>query len=594
MQKLLAYPFDSKIILQNKKKIKKEFEASSLQFLEKKIAILGGSTTHDIKNCIELFLLKESIKPIFYESEYGQYYEDAVFGSEKLDTFSPDIIFIHTSNRNIASLPNITQDIDDINYLLDTEFAKYEHIWTALNNKFKCPIIQNNFEYPFYRILGNKDASDFHGHTNFITRFNMKLYEFAQNNSFLHINDINYLSADYGLEKWSEPFYWHMYKYALSLEAIPHLAFSVSNIIKSIFGKNKKALALDLDNTLWGGIIGDDGVENIEIGHETSTGQVYLEFQSYLKKIKQLGIILNIVSKNEHKNAIVGLEHKDSQIKPDDCILIKANWNPKSENLNEMIAELDLTQESFVFIDDNPAEREIIKRNLPNVAVPEMLAPENYIKTIDRSGFFEVTTFSKDDLSRNKMYKDNIERKIIQNSFENYADYLLSLEMRVEIKPFEDIYLSRITQLTNKTNQFNLTTKRYTGEEITEVKNNPNKIDIYGKLEDKFGDNGVVSVVIGEIKHKELHIDLWLMSCRVLKRDMELAMLDKIIHIALEKNIEYIIGYYYKTTKNEMVADFYKKLGFEELSITDNGDSIWKYTINKNYIPQNTVIAIKK
>ena len=223
-----------------------------------------------------------------------------------------------------------------------------------------------------------------------------------------------------------------MYKYAVSLDAIPTLAFNVANIIKSIYGKNKKALALDLDNTLWGGVVGDDGVEGLQIGHETSTGQIYEEFQQYLKLIQSTGVILNIASKNEEENARAGLNHPGMILKASDFISVKANWNPKSENLLTMAQELSLGVDSFVFVDDNPAEREIIRQQVKGVGVPELGKAEGYIRAIDHSGYFEMTSFSSDDSKRNEMYKENAARAKLQSSYADYSDYLKFLEMVAE------------------------------------------------------------------------------------------------------------------------------------------------------------------
>lgn len=591
MHPLLQYPFDSQLLLRRRKPIRKELLATP-DLIENRIAILGGSTTHDIKDMLELFLLDQGIRPVFFESEYAQYWQDAMFGNPELSNLQPDIIFIHTSNRNITAFPELESSTAEVDALLEQTLSHFTVMWDKLWETYHCPIIQNNFEYPFYRLLGNQDASNIHGKTNFITRLNLKFYEYAQTHEQFYINDINYLSADYGLEKWSNPFYWHMYKYALCMDAIPRLAFSVSNIIKSLFGKNKKAFALDLDNTLWGGVVGDDGVENLELGQETSMGQVYTEFQQYLKAHKKLGVLLNVVSKNDHENAIAGLQHPDSVLTPEDFISIKANWEPKSLNLVQMADELTLLPESFVFVDDNPAERAIIRQQIPGTAVPELDTVEHYINVIDRSGFFEVTNFSKDDLNRNEMYKENIARAQMQQSFANYEDYLLSLDMKATIRPFESLYMSRIAQLTNKSNQFNLTTRRYTQEEIERTAADPNYITLYGKLEDCFGDNGVVSVVIGQIKGEQLDIILWLMSCRVLKRDMEFAMMDTLAQKARRMGIKKLVGYYFPTTKNSMVKNFYDLQGFTKTVEAEDGGTIWELDLSRNYTNKNNVIQI--
>lgn len=253
--KELNYPFNSQYILQNKRKIKKQLLNKNKAWIEKRIAILGGSTTANIRSALELFLLNHGIKVDFYESEYGKFYEDAVFSNSELDEFKPDIVYIYTSNRNVTAYPTLSDSAEVVEEILKTEIEKYISIWRNIATRFHCPIIQNNFEMPLYRLMGNKDASDIHGAVNFLARLNLLFYEYAQTHNNFFICDINYISADYGLKEWSDPFYWYMYKYALNVNAIPSLAFNVANIIKSILGKNKKGLVLDLDNTLWGGLL---------------------------------------------------------------------------------------------------------------------------------------------------------------------------------------------------------------------------------------------------------------------------------------------------------------------------------------------------
>ena len=591
----LEYPYNGELLYQNKKKLKKQLLAQldEKSCLHKKIAILGGSTTRDIKLMLELFLLNYGIKPEFYESEFNQYYQDAMFPNQELEEFAPDVIFLHTSFRNITQFPALSDTPETVEELLQAEYRKYEKMWTRLAQVYHCVIIQNNFEYPYYRMMGNKDASDIHGKVNYITRLNLKFYEYAQQTANFYIHDINYLSAQYGLEAWSDPFYWHSYKYALCVPAIPDFAFSVAKIIKSVYGRNKKAFVLDLDNTLWGGIVGDDGVENLVLGHETSAGQVYCAFQEYLKSYKEIGILLNIDSKNAYDNAIAGLNHPAGVLRPDDFITIKANWEPKDRNLVQIAKELNLMPDSMVFVDDNPAEREIVRAQVPGAAVPDMpIEPAYYARTIDRSGFFEITSLSEDDTKRTAMYQENARRAREEAAFENYEDYLKALDMKAEIKPFAPVYMARIAQLTNKSNQFNLTTRRYSQAEIEKLAADGNYITLYGKLEDKFGDNGVISVVIGHQTGEVLHIDLWIMSCRVLKRDMEYAMMDRLVEMAQEAGISEIRGYYYPTAKNRMVKEFYSLQGFDKIEEDQQGNSQWRLQLTEGYQKKNHVIAV--
>ncbi len=610
MLRELEYPFDSELILQKKKSLRRRLleeaataagapsngsSGNTARRIPKKIAILGGSTTSDIKKILELFLLNIGIEPTFYESEYAQYWQDVMFDIPELVEFAPDLIYIHTSSRNLRAFPTVRMSAESIDALLQETFQPFTAMWDKIAATYHCPVIQNNFEQPFYRLLGNKDVSDVHGKLNFVHRLNGLLYEYAQTHENFYVQDINFLASSYGLTKWADPYYWHMYKYALAVPAIPELAYNLSCIIQSIYGKNKKALVLDLDNTLWGGIVGDDGPENINIGQETPTAQLYSEFQSYILEHKDLGILLAVDSKNDEENALAGLNRPDSILHPDDFLVIKANWEPKDRNLLQIAKEINIGSDALVFVDDNPAERHIVKSQVPGAAVPEMTVPEHYIIDLDRAGYFEVTTLSKDDLARNEMYKANLQRMQQEASFSNYHDYLLSLEMKAEIKPFTPMYMARIAQLTNKSNQFNLTTLRCSQTDIERYAASSDYITLYGKLEDRFGDNGVVSVVFGHIDSDNatlFHIDLWLMSCRVLKRDMELAMMDVLADTCLQRGITELRGYYYPTAKNKMVQGFYEMLGFHKLSETPDGSTSWSLSLADGYQNKTDVIQI--
>ena len=590
--KELEYPFDAEYIIAKRRAIRRRLLADGRPRIEKKIAVFGGSTTSDIVKTLELFLLDAGVAPSFYESEYAQYFQDAMFPDESLLAFAPDVVFVHTSNRNITNWPEMTDDEAAVEARLDAEYRKFAAMWDSVREKFRCPIIQNNFEPPFYRLLGNLDAADPRGRTRFLTRLNERFAAYAASHEGFYINDLAYVAADYGLREFSNPLFWNMYKYAMCFEAIPAFAFNTANIIKSIFGKSKKALALDLDNTLWGGVVGDDGVDGIAIGQETGVSQSYYEFQAYLKQLKARGVILTVCSKNDRQNAIDGLNHPEGALKPDDFIVIKANWENKDRNIVEIAQELNILPDSIVFADDNPAERAIVRAQVPGVTVPELEGVENYIAAIDRSGCFEVTSFTADDLKRNEMYKNNVQRAAQQAAFADYGEYLRSLEMTAIIDDFIPVYLERITQLSNKSNQFNLTTRRYTVAEMESVYHNPDYIRLYGKLIDKFGDNGVVSVVIGRVEGKTLDLELWLMSCRVLKRDMELAMLDRLVERCRARGVETIYGNYYPTAKNNMVRELYGSFGFEKISEDAAGNTRWALEV-ASYEPKNHVIAVR-
>jgi len=589
----LKYPFNSKYILKYRRAIKRTLLENNTQRIKIRIAVLGGSTTSDVVSSLELFLLDSGFEPIFYQSEYNRFWEDAVFGNDELTKFQPDLFYIHTTHRNI-NFPDKLLTGDEINSAVDAEFSRFKQMWVSLAEKFACPIIQNNFELPLFRHFGNADCSNVNGKAYFISRMNLLTADFSQHNNGFYINDINYLSSCIGLEKWYDCDAWYMYKYAMRLDVIPELSYSIASIIKSIYGKTKKVLALDFDNTLWGGVIGDIGQAGIELGQETPVAQSFSDFQEFLKGYTKLGILLTGVSKNDEENAIEGLRHPNSLLHPEDFAGIKANWERKDINIAALADELNLLTESFVFVDDNPAECHIVSSQLPNTEVIKFESVSEAMYTLSRSGYFEVTHLSDDDLKRNSMYRANRERTEQAAAFSDYSDYLRSLKMQAIIADFEPIELNRITQLTNKSNQFNLTTRRYTAEQIEEVFLDKSYVRLCGKLRDRFGDNGIVSVLIGKISDDTLNIELWLMSCRVLKRNMEFAMLDTLVERCKSSGISTVIGNYCRTPKNGMVADLYEKFGFTKLSDNFNGDTAWKLNISEYNLLNDTIHVNEK
>jgi len=270
-----------------------------------------------------------------------------LFGNDILDKFNPDIVYIHTTNKNIIKYPGYKDSEDEISTLLNNEIQRYKSIWSCLS-KFGCAIIQNNFDYTLDRSLGNLDFSDIHGKTYFINQLNNEFAKSSREIKNLYINDINYLSSYLGLKNWLDKSIWHQAKYALSLSAIPELAFSISKIINSIFGKTKKCLVLDIDNTCWGGGIGDDGLDSIHIGTDTAVAGTFTSFQKYAKKLKQRGIILAVCSKNDFKNAKEGFEHPESILKFDDFTSFKANWDPKHQNIIDIAKEINIREEKSI------------------------------------------------------------------------------------------------------------------------------------------------------------------------------------------------------------------------------------------------------
>lgn len=563
------YPYDCDVILQKKRRLRRELLTQS-GLIPKKIAILSGSTIGEIKPILELFLLHHGIQPEFYEGEYARYYENAVFDDGSLRAFAPDMIYVHTTVQNLSGLPCPADSDVEAEEKLAAEVLRWQSFWDACCS-MGAIVIQNNFEFPNVRVMGSFEAVDRRGAVRFVRRMNEALARYAEAHRGFLVNDINYLAAELGLDHWFSPTMWYAYQYALDLSAVPALCASIANIIKSLYGKNKKSIACDLDNTLWGGVIGDDGVQGIQLGEESPSGRAFTALQRYLKLVSQTGVLLNVNSKNEAEIAKSGFSRPESVLHEEDFICFTANWQPKDENLAQMASQLNLLPESFVFLDDNPAEREIVRRRFPQTAVPELTEPEHYVRTLARSGYFEVTSLSADDKKRSEMYRENAQRAQAQAAFSDYSDYLRSLEMKAVIAPFDTAHAARITQLMNKTNQFNLTTRRYTDAEVSACMSDGNTLTLYASLADRFGDNGIVSALIGRVQDGILTIEEWVMSCRVFKRDLELAVFDALIAYCRTHNITSIEGDYLPTAKNAYVRTLYPTLGFSQTAESEEG-----------------------
>ncbi|MDD3413737.1 MAG: HAD-IIIC family phosphatase [Lachnospiraceae bacterium] len=588
--KELEYPFDSSYLLQHKKSIKRQLLADS-NFLEKRIALLSGSTIGETKNILELFLLNQGIKPIFYEGQYDRFYEEVMFETDALIEFKPDIVYIHTTNKNIKEFPLPGESGEEVAKKLKQEFERYSSVWNKIQDTLHCPIIQNNFEPLPYRVLGNRDSYEESGALRFVDSFNHKIYEYALSHSDFYINDLSYEASVIGLDHWYDHSKWYLYKYAFSLEAIPFVAFNIANIIKAYYGKNKKALSLDLDNTLWGGVIGDDGVENIKLGIETSEGMAYTQLQKYIKDLSMTGISLNLCSKNDERIAQEGFGHSSSLLKKEDFIVQKINWDNKDLNIKKTAEELNIMEDAIVFVDDNPVEREIVEQNTGAYVLP-ITIPDTYVTILDRSGLFECVSLSADDRKRNEYYKQNQKREVIAQQFTDYKEYLNSLQMVCYVDSVNDENIQRITQLINKTNQFNLTTKRLSIEEVKHYAEDHHSIAFCGQLFDKYGDNGIVSVILGTVIEEVLEIDIWLMSCRVFKRDLELAMFDELVKMCQNRGVKKIRGFYSRTKKNTLVENFFESIGFKQVD-QDDTSSTWEYDIPVTYEKKNQVMEIR-
>jgi len=357
-----------------------------------------------------------------------------------------------------------------------------------------------------------------------------------------------------------------MAKLPFAQEFVPLYADYVCRTIAALTGRSRRCLVLDLDNTLWGGVIGDDGLSGIQVAQGDAAGEAFLDFQRYCLSLRQAGILLAVSSKNEDETARLPFrQHPEMLLREEHFAVFQANWNDKPTNLKAIATELSLGLESLVFVDDNPFERELVRKTLPQVAVPEMPSdPALYSRTLSAAGYFEAVAFSSEDQNRAAYYEGNARRASLQQQVSDLESYLASLEMEIWFRPFDSTGRERIAQLINKSNQFNLTTRRYTEAEIAQMEASDQFFTLQVRLKDTFGDNGMISVVIcRKVSKEEWEIDTWLMSCRVLSRRIENMVLKELLTHAAERGIRLLRGFYLPTDRNKLVERHYANLGFD-------------------------------
>lgn len=389
--------------------------------------------------------------------------------------------------------------------------------------------------------------------------------------------DVAHAAATVGLSQWADARLWHGAKMPFAPDATLLYTDYICRVIGAARGKSRKCLVLDLDNTLWGGVIGDDGLEGIVLGNGNAMAEAYVAIQRFALSLSERGIILAICSKNEEANALLPFKHHTEMLLRESHIAaFVANWNDKATNIREIAATLNVGTDSLVFLDDNPAEREIVRRELPEVAVPEVgTDPADYPAMIACAGYFEAVSFSLEDRQRAGMYRANAERRVAETSVTNLSEYLVSLEMVMTALPFDAVGRARISQLINKSNQFNVSTRRYGEHDIEVFERDASKFTLQVRLEDKFGDNGMISVVIFDKSSESWSCDTWLMSCRVLGRGVEQAVLNEVAIAARAEGARALKATYIPTKKNGLVRDLFQKLGFEKTGEEADGSTSW-------------------
>jgi FkbH-like protein len=394
--------------------------------------------------------------------------------------------------------------------------------------------------------------------------------------------DIAHVAETVGLADWHDPRLWNMAKLPFASTFLPLYADHMCRLIAALRGKSRKCLILDLDNTLWGGVIGDDGLDGILIGQGDATGEAHLQVQRAALMLRERGVVLGVSSKNTDEVARRPFrEHPEMLLREEHIAVFQANWNDKASNIEAIAAELSLGLDAMVFLDDNPVERALVRQMLPQVAVPELPDdPAQYVRTLLAAGYFEAIAFSREDGQRAAFYQDNARRVRLQRQACDVDAWLVSLKMRMTLQPFDDTGRARIAQLINKSNQFNLTTRRYTEAEVAAAQTDDAAFTLQIRLADAFGDNGMISALICRRQGDDWHIDTWLMSCRVLGRKVEDAVLQELITQARALGIRRLVGRYVPTEKNKLVEDHYAKLGFVRLDRQQDGSTAWLLQID--------------
>lgn len=557
-----------------------------------RIAVLGSFTTDQLAQLIDLFLFAVGLEAELYVADYGLFRQEILDPGSGLYGFKPSFIYIATTWRDLARRPALSDSADAVQKLLEAECSDWAALWERAYRRLGAQLIQNNFDSPPWRQLGNHEQRHPAGFGRFVNRVNAKLADMAP--PFVTLHDVDHLSASAGRWAWQDERYYHQAKLPCAPSYMVDYAHSVASILAAQAGVSRKCLVLDLDNTLWGGVIGDDGLGGIRLGQGEPESEGFSSFQRYVKGLRMRGVILAVCSKNEESNAREVFEkHPEMDLRLDDISCFVANWNDKATNIRTIAQRLEIGLNSMVFVDDNPAERAIVRQLLPEVAVPELPAdPAEYTYAVERHRYFQVVSLSNEDFRRTDFYKANEARDEAQSSASTIDEFLESLEMSARVRPIDADNIERSVQLINRSNQFNLTTKRYSSGEVLALLGDPAWITRTVSLADRFGDNGLISVLLGRLQGDALSIDTWLMSCRVLKRGVEELLLEQILAIARERGLKKIAGEYIPTPKNRLVKEHYAKLGFTKVWSDESGHTKWELLVGEAELPKTRISLI--
>jgi len=559
-----------------------------------RLAILGSAMVSHLIPAIRVAFMRRGFWAEVYTNPFGQYLQDLMDPGSALHAFKPNVVFFAFDARHALGKANAARDAATAERAVEDAAGHCRQVWDMARRAFACPVIQQTILPLFPALLGSNEHRLPGSPQAMTARVNQRIRQFADQ-AGVDLLALDTRATEDGIASWYDPVLWHRAKIEIAPPMAPLYGDLVARIVAAQRGRSYKCLVLDLDNTLWGGVIGDDGAEGIVLGQGSSEGEAFIAFQEYAQRLSERGIILAVCSKNDEKIALTPFaSHPDMVLKRSSFAAFVANWTDKATNLRAIAAEINIGLDALVFADDNPFERNLVRRELPMVAVPEL--PEDaafYAQCIADGGYFESVRMTAEDFSRAGQYQANAEREFARQATSDLPTYLKSLEMQMLAVPFDAVGQARITQLINKTNQFNLTTRRYAERDVEAAMTDKDTVTFQIRLTDKYGDNGMIAVVIAKPSARpgELMIDTWLMSCRVLGRQVEQATLNLLVGEAHRRGYRAVIGEFRPTEKNGLVRDHYAKLGFQEDGTDDAGASFWRLPV-ESYVPMQTHIKI--
>ena len=587
----LTYLLGSRIKTENQIDLKYFLKKNKFKHFKRvNIGIISNSNYYFLKEILEFSGYRKGLDINLYFTENNKVFETVLSPKKLFNTNSKMDFIILALDHNYF----LTKDYSKLENDVSNEmFNQNKMIIENIKKKLNCALILQTIPLPPLRIFNNYEQKIKNSATTLINRLNKKIINYSLFSKDF-IFDVANLASDLGVMNWHDSTFYNLGEFPFNNDFLEVYSYKLSNLISIIKGNVKKVLILDLDDTIWGGTIGDVGYEGIKIGYSDPESKSFLNFQKIILNLKERGVILAVCSKNDlnlAKSAFI--KRKDMILKLKDISVFKANWENKAKNITEIQKELNLSYNSMVFVDNNQVERDFIRKTLPDISVPELSNDSsNYGRDLIFPGYFEVTNFSKEDKNRSSYYAANIKRQDLKNKSLSLKHYLKTLEMRANLKSFDKKNIDRIEQLIQRSNQFNFTTKRYQKKEILKLITASKKYyTLQSNLEDKFGDNGIVSLVIGKKERSSMNIDTWVMSCRVFSRTLENTILNKIIHDMKKLKIRHLVGEYIKTQKNKIVENLYKEMGFTCL-IKNKNYSKWSLDIRKYKIKKNKNIKI--